>query len=162
MGMITKGTVPSPKGCQWGGRRVGFPPATPEMPPGYFHRKQEENRTKRNLEVQFPACRLCTHLFRWWCHTHLYNDYCSCYVFLLHSVTISEEICKWDNWSESGKICTRLSNVKTKLEKRRLSPFHCQMWPRQISTKFHFLKFWETKSTICKYRKGTFIWMVTS
>ena len=24
MGMITKGTVPSPQGCHWGGRRVGF------------------------------------------------------------------------------------------------------------------------------------------
>ena len=30
-----------------GGGRWDFSPATKSMAPGYFHRKQEENRTKR-------------------------------------------------------------------------------------------------------------------
>ena len=40
-----------PRGVIEGGGRRGFSPATTRMAPGYFHRKQEENRTKRNLEV---------------------------------------------------------------------------------------------------------------
>ena len=28
--------------------------------------------------------------------------------------------------------------------------------------KFHFVKFWKTNSTMCKYRRRGFIWMVTS
>ena len=39
------------------------------------------------------------------------------------------------------------------------------MWPKanfdQIS-KFHFLKFWQTNSTMLKYRQRALIWMVTS
>ena len=33
---------------------------------------------------------------------------------------------------------------------------------KQISTKFHFVKFWKTNSIMCKYRQSAFIWMVTS
>ena len=43
-----------------------------------------------------------------------------------------------------------------------VNPFTAKCGQRQVSTKFHFPKLWETNSIMWKYMQRAFIWMVTS
>ena len=43
-----------------------------------------------------------------------------------------------------------------------LNPFPAKFRQKQTLSKFHFVKFWKTKSTMYKFRQRAIIWMVTS